>query len=156
MQFGPSLKQPLLPKYKNMSKLKNLKAITFLFIIQLITAPFALAASIQTDNLDKQDTALMAQSGLSGNSNLAAIISVLIQTILGFLGIVFLVLTIMAGFKWMTSQGNEDDIKKAKSSLKNSIIGLLIVIAAYTITYSVFTYLPFSSNSSGSGGAIGG
>lgn len=156
MLSGPLLKPLSLQKYKNMSKLKNLKAIAFLFLVQLVAAPFALAASIQTDNLNKQDTALMAQSGLSGNSNLATIISILIQTILGFLGIVFLVLTIMAGFKWMTSQGNEDEIKKAKGSLKNSIIGLLIVIAAYTITYSVFTYLPFASNGSGTGGAIGG
>ena len=156
MQFGPLLKQLSLQRYKNMSKLKNLKVIAFLFLVQLIAAPFALAASVQTDNLNKQDTALMAQSGLSGNNNLATIISILIQTILGFLGIVFLVLTIMAGFKWMTSAGNDAEIKKAKDSLKNSIIGLLIVIAAYTITYSVFTYLPFASNGSGTGGAIGG
>lgn len=137
-----------------MSKLKKLQAIAFLFLVQLVAAPFALAASVQTDNLNKQDTALMAQSGLSGNSNLATIISILIQTILGFLGIVFLVLTIMSGFKWMMSEGNEAEIKKAKDSLKSSIIGLLIVIAAYTITYSVFTYLPFASNGSGSGGSI--
>lgn len=135
-----------------MNKFKNLKAIAFLFLVQLVAAPFALAASVKTDDLNKQDTALMAQSGLSGNSNLATIISILIQTILGFLGIVFLVLTIMSGFKWMTSEGNDAEIKKAKDSLKSSIIGLLIVIAAYTITYSVFTYLPFASNGSGGGG----
>ena len=152
MRFGPLLKLLSLQKYKNMNKFKNLKAIAFLFLVQLVAAPFALAASVKTDDLNKQDTALMAQSGLSGNSNLATIISILIQTILGFLGIVFLVLTIMSGFKWMTSEGNDAEIKKAKDSLKSSIIGLLIVIAAYTITYSVFTYLPFASNGSGGGG----
>jgi len=139
------------------SKLKNLKPLIFLFVVQLFTTPFAFAAdtygnSINTDNLDNQDTALMAQSGLSGNSNLATIISILIQTVLGFLGIVFLALTIMAGFKWMTSQGNEEEIKKAKGSLTSSIIGLLIVLAAYAITYSVFKYLPFASNGGGNGG----
>jgi len=135
-----------------MKNFNNFKAIAFLFVSQLLIAPIALGSSVETDGLNKQDAALMGSSGLSGNSNLATIISVLIQTVLGFLGIVFLALTIMAGFKWMSSQGNEDEIKKAKSSLKNAIIGLLIVIAAYAITYSVFNYLPFASNGSGNGG----
>jgi len=137
-----------------MSKLAKLKSLSFLFITQLLVAPLAFGASVDTTDLNTQDNALMSTSKLGGNSNLATIISILIQTILGFLGIVFLVLTIMAGFKWMTSQGNEDEIKKAKSSLTNSIIGLLIVIAAYVITYSVFNYLPFASNGSGGGGSI--
>lgn len=134
------------------NKINNLKIALFLFVTQLSLASIVKAASIDTAGLDAQDKALMAQSGLSGNTNLATIISVLIQTVLGFLGIIFLALTIMAGFKWMTSQGNEEEIKKAKSSITNSVIGLLIVIAAYTITYSVFKYLPFASNGAGAGG----
>jgi len=143
-----------------MSTLNKLKALSFLFISQLLVASVAFGAgtggSLNTTNLDTQDSALIGSSGLSGNSNLATIISVLIQTVLGFLGIVFLALTIMAGFKWMNSQGNEAEIKAAQGSLKNSIIGLLIVLAAYAITYSVFTYLPFASSGSGTGGVIGG
>ena len=141
-----------------MSKLNKLKTLSFLFIGQLLIAHVTLAATsaggnLNTTNLDTQDKALISSSGLSGNGNLATILSVLIQTVLGFLGIVFLVLTIMAGFKWMNSQGNEAEIKSAQGSLKNSIIGLLIVITAYAITYSVFTYLPFASNGSGLGGS---
>lgn len=135
-----------------MISFKKIKNLLFLLLGNLISFNFATAASIDTTKLNSQDEALMSQSGLSGNSDLSAIISILIQTILGFLGIIFLVLTIMAGFKWMTAQGNEDTVKKAKTSLTNSIIGLLIVLAAYAITYSVFTYLPFTSNGSGGGG----
>lgn len=136
-----------------MSKLKKFKALVFLFIIQLAAAPTVFGASINTTGLDTQDKALVTPSGLAGNYSLANIISVLIQTVLGFLGIIFLALTIMAGFKWMTSNGNEDTIKKAKSSLMNAIIGLVIVIAAYAITYSVFNYLPFASTGGGAGGS---
>ena len=136
-----------------MSKLKSLLGLSFLLLIQFFAFSFVSAVnSVDTTGLDRQEAAIMNPSGLAGNSNLATIISILISVILGFLGIVFLVLTIMAGFKWMSSQGNEDEIKQAKGSLKNSIIGLLIVIAAYTITYSVFKYLPFASNGSGGGG----
>lgn len=137
-----------------MSHFKKLKAIVFLFIVQLITTPMVLGAGISTKGLDEQDAALMGSSSLAGNSDLATIISILIKSVLGFLGVVFLVLTILAGFKWMTSAGNEEDIKKAQSSLKNSIIGLIIVLTAYAITYSVFNYLPFASNGSGAGGVV--
>lgn len=134
------------------NKFNKLKAALFLVITQFSLASFVSAASIKTDNMKAQDDALMDASGLAGASSLSTIISVLIQVVLGFLGVVFLVLTIMAGFKWMMSQGNEDDIKKAKSSLKNSIIGIIIVLAAYAITYSVFKYLPFASGGTGTGG----
>lgn len=128
-----------------MKNLKKLNAIIFLFVTQFIIVPATLAVgSIDTTALNQQDEALMNNSGLAGNSNLSSIISTLIQTALGFLGVVFLILTIMAGFKWMMSEGNEEEIKKAKGSLKNSIIGLIIVLAAYAITYSVFKYLPFA------------
>ncbi len=135
------------------NKLDKIKALIFLFITQFSLTSFIKAASIDTKAMDAQDTAMMEAAGLSGNSNLSTMISVLIQIILGFLGIIFLALTILAGFKWMMSNGNEDDIKKAKGSLKNSIIGIVIILAAYAITYSVFKYLPFSSNGTGGGGA---
>ena len=132
-----------------MSSLKKLKFIVILFIVQLIMVPAVLAAGIDTKALNNQDQALMGQTSLAGNVDLPSIISVIIKSILGFLGLIFLVLTIMAGFKWMMSQGNEDEIKKAKGSLTNAIIGLVIVLAAYAITYTVFTYLPFAGGSGG-------
>jgi hypothetical protein len=137
----------------------KLRALFLGFIGQFVIISSALATTtkgIKTDGLNAQDKALMGPSGLGGNSNLATIISVLIQVVLGFLGIVFLVLTISAGFKWMSSQGNEKTVGEAKESIKNSVIGLLIVIAAYAITYSVLNYLLFSGNGSGDGGSIAG
>lgn len=140
-----------------MKKFKKLQNFIYLIIGQFLIAPIVFGAgSIKTTDLDKQDAALMNATNLGGNTDLATIISTLITVVLGFLGIIFLVLTISAGFKWMTSQGNEEDIKKAKGTIKNSIIGLIIVIAAYAITYSVFKYLPFSSNGSGTTGSIAG
>lgn len=135
--------------------LKRIKTLVFSLIGLFASSSYAFATGLKTDDLKKQDDAIAGAAGLAGNSNLANVISILISVILGFLGIVFLVLTIMAGFKWMMSQGNEDEIKKAKGSLKNSIIGLVIVLAAYAITYSIFRYLPFSSNATGGGGGTG-
>lgn len=58
----------------------------------------------------------------------------IIGTALSFVGILFLILVIYAGIMWMTAQGNEQKVTKAKDLLINSIIGLIIVFAAYAIT----------------------
>ena len=72
-------------------------------------------------------------------ANLADIVVVVINGVLGLLGIIFLSLTFYAGFLWMTAQGNEDNVTKAKNILTTSIIGLIIIVAAYAITNFVLT-----------------
>ena len=57
-----------------------------------------------------------------------------INAILGLLGIIFLVLTLYAGFLWMTAAGNDEQVTKAKSILTAAIIGVVIIVAAYAIT----------------------
>ena len=68
---------------------------------------------------------------------LPMIIGRIISYILALVGVFFLILTIYGGFLWMTAGGNEDQIKKAKKYLTNAIIGLIIVLAAYSITFFV-------------------
>jgi amino acid transporter len=71
-----------------------------------------------------------------------------IRAALTLLGIIFLVIIVFAGYRWMTASGNEEAIQKAQSSIKRAIIGLVIVMLAYAITAFVFNQLPF--------GAVGG
>ncbi len=67
----------------------------------------------------------------------------IVRIVLGFVGIIFLLLVIYAGFLWMVGgrDGNEEAISKAKSLLTNATIGLLVIIAAYSITYYITFYL---------------
>lgn len=62
------------------------------------------------------------------------IVGVIIGVVLSFVGVIFLILTIYAGYLWMTASGNEEQIKKAQNILRNSIVGLIIVLSAYAIT----------------------
>lgn len=66
-----------------------------------------------------------------------AIIAEFIKYFLSFLGLIFLTLILYAGFLWMTAAGNEDQVAKAKSIFANGIMGLIIILAAYAITYFV-------------------
>ena len=89
-------------------------------------------------------------AGRAGMSKISigALVSQIIQVVLGLLAVIFLILLIIAGFQWMTAAGNEEQIKKSQATMKSAIIGLIIILAAYAITYFIFTYLPFSAGSS--------
>jgi len=73
-------------------------------------------------------------AGIKTEGGLTEMIGNLINIFLGFLGIVFLVLTLYAGFLWMTAQGDDSKVKKAKDMLTQAIIGLIIIVAAYAIS----------------------
>ena len=57
----------------------------------------------------------------------------IINTIMGVLGIIAVVIILIGGFMWMTAAGNEERVGKAKKVLTSGLIGLLIVLAAYGI-----------------------
>ncbi len=95
---------------------------------------------------DLQDVALdtydaEASGEPTGGRKMEDIIALAINTVLGLLGVIFLVIIIYAGFLWMTAGGNDDQVGKAKKWLVNGIIGVVIVIAAYSISYFVLSAL---------------
>ena len=113
----------------------------------LIFAPlmFLQVASAQLLNSATDDiTTQVATQASLGQMDVGSLIARIIQILLGFLGVIFLVLMILGGFRWMTAAGNEESIKHAQGTIKTAIIGLIIILAAYSITYFVFRYLPFS------------
>ncbi len=136
-------------------------------IIYIITGIFCLLLIAQTSsaqllessggalqNLTTNTQQLGTASGL-GKASIGSIIATIIQAALGFLAAIFLVLMIIAGFQWMTASGNDAQVKKAVDTIKTAIIGLVIVLAAYAITYFIFKYLPFSGSGVGGDGTSG-
>jgi hypothetical protein len=61
------------------------------------------------------------------------IVAVLINFILGFLGMIFTFLIILGGFKWMTSAGNKEKVQEARNLIKNATIGLALVLVSYAL-----------------------
>lgn len=58
----------------------------------------------------------------------------IISVVLSFVGALFLVLMIYAGILWMTAQGNDQQVTKAKGLLINAVVGMIIVFSAYALT----------------------
>lgn len=83
----------------------------------------------------------------------------IIKTALSALGLLFFVLVIYAGIRWMTARGDEEAVTKARETIFAAVIGLAIVLASYAITSFLQTRVLSGSPESGtnpSGGTIGG
>ncbi|MBI4992566.1 MAG: hypothetical protein HZC26_00275 [Candidatus Magasanikbacteria bacterium] len=65
----------------------------------------------------------------------------IISAALGLLGTVALVLVLYAGFMWMTAGGDDEKAGSAKKILYAAVIGLVIILAAYSITRFVMSQL---------------
>lgn len=74
-------------------------------------------------------------------SDIAVIAGVAIKYALSLIGVIFLALIVYAGVLWMTAQGDEKKIGTARGFIFHSILGLMIVMAAYALTSYLITYL---------------
>ncbi|MDP2737081.1 MAG: hypothetical protein Q8O59_04895 [bacterium] len=124
---------------------KYFKKIIILFSLMAILAvPYiVLAASQSLDNLKTvgEKGGTNAPYAAADQNKLSEIVGTVIQAFLGLLGVIFLVLIIYAGYNWMTAQGEEEKVTKAKDTLQRAVIGLIITIAAYAISVWVFDKL---------------
>jgi len=131
---------------KNIASL-NLKIITtVIFFVFFCFFCYGLAAD---KNYDFTENSGLSTTGANAGYSQTVVspevvVGGLIQTVLGLLGIAFLGFMIYAGIVWMTAQGNEQKVEKAKNMITESIVGLIIVVAAYAIAYFVINY--FSAN----------
>lgn len=120
---------------------KNIKC--FILIISFIVLmPGYSNASNLSDAFGFGDNILNQVSETAGykadtSNNINVTISVIISAALSFLGVIFLILIIYAGYLWMMARGNEQQVEKAKSLLTEAVIGLIIVVSAYAISYFV-------------------
>lgn len=119
----------------------NLKAFLGIILITvLLVLPFlvfaqdASSTNIETGNkaLDKL-TELGPESGYATDVNLPSAAGLIVRGALSLLGIIFVVLIILGGYKWLTAGGDEKDVTTALSYIKRAVIGLIIIISAWAI-----------------------
>lgn len=143
MQFGNLL--PLI-FYNNMKKiLLCFSFITFLLISSPVQAGMLSPGAVS--KINSNTSQLNSTAGYNEGADALTIVRIVITVILSLLATIFLFLLIFAGFKWMTAAGDTEDIKKAKGIIQSAIIGLVITLASYGITYFIFNQMTFFSAS---------
>lgn len=75
------------------------------------------ASAVGAENVDVQD-----------------VVGVFLNAALTFVGLVFMVLMVYAGYLWMTAAGEEEQVKKSQKIIVGSIIGMVILLSSYAIT----------------------
>ncbi|MFA5991039.1 MAG: hypothetical protein WC794_02205 [Candidatus Doudnabacteria bacterium] len=68
-----------------------------------------------------------------GKTTLVGLLLKIIQFLLTFAGVVAVGVLVIGGFWYITSAGNEEQAEKGQKAITNAIIGLVVVILAYTI-----------------------
>lgn len=98
----------------------------------VVLVPVASAQNLGVDRVD--DAAKNAGYAPANETTFAENVGSAIRILLSLLGIIFTILIIYAGYLWMTARGSEDNVTKAKDIISSSIIGLIILLMAYSIT----------------------
>jgi amino acid transporter len=129
-----------------MKKFKNpiisLIILTIVFSFSFLISSHCLAAGTITDQMKDQIKLFdLPSGGTNAESTVMAVIGKTIGAFLSVFGVIFLCLMIYGGYKWMMASGREEEVKSAKDTIRAAIIGLVIVVMAYAITFFVTTAL---------------
>lgn len=68
-------------------------------------------------------------------------LTALILLVLGIAGLIAVAFLVFAGFRYITSAGNEDQAEAAKKTIINAIIGIVVIILSYSIVTVVINEL---------------
>lgn len=122
-------------------KKKTIKTVLISFILLfLLLAPNLVFGYSFLKDSGAQETA--EGTGHAGSNvfvpgELTAGMAVIIYIVLSLVGIIFLLLMMYGGYLWMTAQGNDQQVEKSKRIIISAILGLVIVMSAYAISWFV-------------------
>ncbi len=99
------------------------------------------AASAQLSQSTTNVQTIATTAGVSASADLPTIVGRVIYVALGLVGIVLIGLLLFAGFLWMTAGGEMEKVEKARTYIRNAIIGLVIIASAFAITRFILSQL---------------
>ena len=125
-----------------MEKQSKKIAIIIFIVAYLVLPQLVLAANSATNRLNNVASINNGPYSMITNATgVAGIVSAVIVIALDLLGVIFLILMIYAGYNWMTAQGEEEKVNKAKETIARAIIGIIIVVGSYAIWQFIYSKL---------------
>jgi hypothetical protein len=132
--------------------------LSFLFVISLGILQFNMLPIIKPVSADSSlfnSQTLLQESTAANYGNSPKDVKIIalriLKTILTFIAILMVALLIFAGFKYMTSGGNEAAMKEAMGQIKALVIGLLVILASWGVTTYVLKWIVCSTTYNNSG-----
>ncbi|OGF41099.1 hypothetical protein A2477_00220 [Candidatus Falkowbacteria bacterium RIFOXYC2_FULL_47_12] len=103
-------------------------------------------------NLEQLGKAAQYDTSKNNITEFPKIVGLIISYFAQLLGVIYLGLVVYAGSLWMMAHGNDDQVVKAKTIIRNATIGMILFVGAYAIVYFVLAALSsggFNSNLQG-------
>ena len=122
---------------------KYFQVVLTTMICFAVASPLALAREAKAYSFRISLDNLAGKVGLNSGQepSFPSVIGSIIYGALALLGVVSLLIIIIAGYKWMMAGGNEETVSSARAMIKNAVIGVIIALGAYAITYFVISKL---------------
>ena len=114
--------------------------INIIFVLLTVISSLFFASNVfAKKTVADAESILNSVSGETGvdTRDLPTQIGSIIEGALVIVGLAFFILMFYAGFLWMTARGEEDQVEKAKKTIIAAVIGLVVVVSAYGITYFI-------------------
>ena len=121
--------------------MKTFKSYYYAAVAGALTFPAVALAQGPFNRAQGMVTNVAGAAGVNSTTDLPTMIGKIINVVLGFVGILLLGYILFAGFKWMTAGGDDKKVTEAQVMIKNAVIGLLIVVAAFAISSFVLASL---------------
>lgn len=116
-----------------MKKIRTIIASTTI-ALGLITAPFVLASPVLAQNSANQvKTGIEKIGGNDNQPKLEEGIKTIVNVMLFILGAIAVIMIIIGGIRYTTSNGDASNTKAAKDTILYAVIGLIVAILAYAI-----------------------
>lgn len=103
----------------------------FIIVSSFVALPASAACPVEGWS---DDNDYIICGGNNNEDKLMSTIGNVLNTIYGLIAIIAVVMIVIAGVKYMTSQGDPGKVAGAKNTIMYAIIGLIIVIFAFAIT----------------------
>ncbi len=117
------------------------KSLLSIFIVSLFVSFFVSSNVLAADYSLGVFAKKAGYSTTGSKASLEGTVNIVVNVVLSLTGIIFLILAVYAGVRWMTAQGNSEDVTKAQETLQAAIIGMVVVSMAYAITGLIFNTL---------------
>ena len=130
-------------------------------ILGIYTIVFTLAqrkvvsAQIDIDSLDPIPTTeqvLPTDTLIRNFGSLSNVVATAFNVVIAASGVIFIILILVGGTQYLTAGGNEESLTKAKSTMVQSIIGLIIVLSTWAIGSWVLGTVGLTSSDDYEGG----
>jgi len=117
--------------YKNIKIMKkNILVILIILTCLFVSTSPAQAKRVFDEIIDNVKTFNTGAQLPEGSGDILPIIIGLVNILLGFLALLFIIMILYAGFLYLTAGGVPDKAKKAMGIIKDSVIGVAIVVLA--------------------------